>query len=227
MTREEYQSFLTKYAPQIEQIRQQAHDLHQSVNQIYGDNLPYGFHLDMVAQGVHDYGHLVCASEHDVVPLFFSAYYHDSIEDARLSYNDVVRVARKLMDNDQALLAAEIVYALTNEKGRTRAERANARYYEGIRQTPYAPFVKLCDRLANVTYSCSVDAGGDTRMKEVYKNEMGEFLMDIRNNNPDQRFLVPDDVIVALAEILIEERFREETLEEWRAAHAKSRVDLI
>ena len=228
MTREEYQSFLNKYAPQIEQIRQQAHDLHQSVNQTYGDNLPYGFHLDMVAQGVHDYGHLVCASEHDVVPLFFSAYYHDSIEDARLSYNDVLRVARKLMDNDQALLAAEIVYALTNEKGRTRAERANERYYEGIRQTPYAPFVKLCDRLANVTYSCSVDAGGDIRMKEVYKNEMGEFLMDIRNNNnPDQRFLVPDDVILALAEILIEERFREETLEEWRAEHAKSRVDLI
>ena len=140
----------------------------------------------------------------------------------------MVRVARKLMDNDQALLAAEIVYALTNEKGRTRAERANERYYEGIRQTPYAPFVKLCDRLANVTYACSVDAGGDIRMKEVYKNEMGEFLMDIRNNNnPDQRFLVPDDVILALAEILIEERFREETLEEWRAEHAKSRVDLI
>lgn len=227
MTKEEFQSFLDKYAPQIEQIRQQAHDLHQSVNQTYGDSLPYGFHLDMVAEGVHDYGYLVCASEHDVVPLFFSAYYHDSIEDARLSYNDVLREARKLMDNEHATLAAEIVYALTNEKGRTRAERANEHYYEGIRQTPYAPFVKLCDRLANVTYSCTIDAGGDMRMKQVYKNEMADFLMDIRNNITDQRFKVPDEVIVALAEILIEERFREETLEEWGAEIAKTRVDLI
>lgn len=39
------------------------------------------------------------------------------------------------------------------KKGRTRAERANANYYKGIRNTKGATFVKLCDRIANVQYS--------------------------------------------------------------------------
>ena len=218
MTKEEYQSFLQQYDAKIGEIRQIAHDLHQSVNQTYGENLPYGFHLDMVAEGLRDYGHLVCAAEADILPLFFGAYFHDSIEDARLSYNDVMHQARALMNEDQAFMATEIVYALTNEKGRNRAERAGERYYQGIRTTPYAPFVKLCDRLANVTYSCTIDAGGQVNhMKEVYKNEMGEFLMSIRTDSDDIRFKVPDEVIIALAEILIEERYQEEALEAWKA----------
>ena len=216
MTQEEYQNYLQQYDAQINEIRQQAHDLHQSVNQTYGDNLPYGFHLDMVAEGVRDYGHLVCASEADVLPLFFGAYFHDCIEDARQSYHDVLGRAKKLFDDDHALMAAEIVYALTNDKGRTRAERAGDRYYEGIRTTPYAPFVKLCDRLANVTYSCSIDGGKFDRMREVYKNEMGEFLMSISTESDDPRLKLPEEVIIALAEVLIEERYQEEALEEWR-----------
>ena len=216
MTQEEYQNYLQQYDAQINEIRQQAHDLHQSVNQTYGDNLPYGFHLDMVAEGVRDYGHLVCASEADVLPLFFGAYFHDCIEDARQSYHDVLGRAKKLFDDDHALMAAEIVYALTNDKGRTRSERAGERYYEGIRTTPYAPFVKLCDRLANVTYSCSIDGGKFDRMREVYKNEMGEFLMSISTESDDPRLKLPEEVIIALAEVLIEERYQEEALEEWR-----------
>ena len=216
MTQEEYQNYLQQYDAQINEIRQQAHDLHQSVNQTYGDNLPYGFHLDMVAEGVRDYGHLVCASEADVLPLFFGAYFHDCIEDARQSYHDVLGRAKKLFDDDHALMAAEIVYALTNDKGRTRAERAGDRYYEGIRTTPYAPFVKLCDRLANVTYSCSIDGGKFDRMREVYKNEMGEFLMSISTDSDDPRLKLPEEVIIALAEVLIEERYQEEALEEWK-----------
>ena len=216
MTQEEYQNYLQQYDAQINEIRQQAHDLHQSVNQTYGDNLPYGFHLDMVAEGVRDYGHLVCASEADVLPLFFGAYFHDCIEDARQSYHDVLGRAKKLFDDDHALMAAEIVYALTNDKGRTRAERAGDRYYEGIRTTPYAPFVKLCDRLANVTYSCSIDGGKFDRMREVYKNEMGEFLMSISTESDDPRLKLPEEVIIALAEVLIEERYQEEALEEWK-----------
>lgn len=216
MTKEAYQAYLQQYDAQISEIRQQAHDLHQRVNQTYGDNLPYGFHLDMVVEGVRDYGHLVCASETDILPMFFGAYYHDSIEDARQSYNDVLRQARQLMNEEQALMAAEIVYALTNDKGRTRAERAGERYYEGIRTTPYAPFVKLCDRLANVTYSCSIDGGKFDRMREVYKGEMGEFLKSISTKSDDIRFKVPEEVIIALAEVMIEERYQEEALEEWK-----------
>jgi len=216
MTREEFQSCQEKYTRQIEEIRLAAHALHQSVNETYGDNLPYGFHLDMVVEGISRYGYQVCACEEDVLPLFFGGFYHDSIEDARLTYNDVMKVARQWLTEEQALLATEIVYALTNDKGRTRAERAGEKYYKGIRETPYAPFVKLCDRLANVTYSCSSDGDRDgNRMREVYKGEMPHFLPSINPHSDDIRFQIPFDVILALVEILIDEVDRDEVCKQW------------
>lgn len=136
MERSEFLLLMEKYAERIENIRQSAHELHRSVNQLYGSNHPYGYHLDMVVDGVRDFGHLVCACEDDVIPMFFGGYYHDSIEDARLTYNDVMATARLMMKEEQALMATEIVYALTNDKGRTRAERAGEKYYKGIRETP-------------------------------------------------------------------------------------------
>ncbi|MBO7108946.1 MAG: hypothetical protein J6V97_02530 [Prevotella sp.] len=216
MTQEEFQAFREKYAKQIEEIRLAAHQLHQSVNQFYGDDLPYGFHLDMVAESVNSYGYLVCAREEDVVPLYFGSFFHDSIEDTRQTYHDVLKRARKWMTEDQALMATEIVYALTNDKGRTRAERAGEKYYEGIRQTPYAPFVKLCDRLANVTYSCSVDNGRQgNRMREVYKEEMPHFLPSLSSNSEDPRLQIPFDVVIALAEVLIDEVDRDAIRKQW------------
>ena len=215
MTKEEFRLLEEKYTCQISEIRQSAHDLHQQVNQTYGGNLPYGFHLDMVVQGIRDFGHLVCASEVDVLPLFFGGYYHDTIEDARLTYNDVMDEARKWLTEEQALMATEIVYALTNDKGRTRAERAGEKYYKGIRETPYAPFVKLCDRLANITFSCSGDEPAGLRMKEVYKGEMGHFLQSINPHSDDSRFLVPTEVIEVLAEVLINEYERDEIRKQW------------
>ena len=203
MDKEEFQSYLVKYASQIEHFRQLAHDLHQSVNQTYAGILPYGFHLDMVVEGVRNYGYLVCVREEDVLPLFFAAYYHDSIEDARLTYNDVLRLARNEMTEEQALMATEIVYALTNDKGRT------------LRETPYAPFVKLCDRLANITYSCTGEGNKGTRMKEVYKGEMPHFLPAINPHSDDPRLAVPVEVVEALAEILIEEVDKDEIRRQW------------
>lgn len=216
MTKETFKACQEKYKTQIEEIRLAAHNLHQSVNESYGDNLPYGFHLDMVVEGISNYGHLVCACEEDVVPLFFGGYFHDSIEDARQTYNDVMRIAHKWMTEEQALMATEIVYALTNDKGRTRAERAGEKYYAGIRQTPYAPFVKLCDRLANITYSCSVDNGRDgNRMREVYKSEMPHFLPSLSSDSDDPRLQIPFEVVTVLAEILIDEVDRDEIRRQW------------
>ena len=215
MTKEDFQAFLNKYADQIDHFRQMAHDLHQSVNQTYAGSLPYVFHLDMVVEGVRNYGYLVCVREEDVLPLLFGAYYHDSIEDARLTYNDVMRLARNEMTIEQAMMATEIVYALTNDKGRTRAERAGEKYYKGIRETPYAPFVKLCDRLANITYSCTGEGNKGTRMKEVYKGEMPHFLPAINPHSDDPRFAVPVEVVEALAEILIDEVDKDEIQRQW------------
>jgi len=201
---------MKKYADTIERIRRSAHELHQSVNQTYGDSLPYGYHLDMVVNGIRDFGHLVCVREEDVLPLFFGGYYHDSIEDARLTYNDVMKEARGFMTEEQALMATEIVYALTNDKGRNRAERAGEKYYKGIRETPYAPFVKLCDRLGNITYSCSGIDASNLRMKEVYKQEVPHFLSSINPHSDDPRLQVPQEVVLKMAECLIDDLEREE-----------------
>lgn len=198
MTQKEFQLLIEKYAYVIAAIKESAHELHASVNQTYDKVHPYGFHLDMVAESVFKYGSCVCASEADVLPLFFGAYYHDSMEDARLTYSDVMKNARQWMDEEQALMATEIVYALTNDKGRTRAERAGENYYRGIRETPYAPFVKLADRLANITYSFTHENEVNVHMKEVYRKELPHFLSSIDTKNDDLRFGLPDEMITRI-----------------------------
>ena len=211
MEKQQFQQILEKNSALKERIRQSAHELHDSVNQIYGDAHPYGFHLDMVVGHVCNYGHIVCNDENDVMPLIFGSYYHDSIEDARLTYNDVMNIARTMLTEEQAIKATEIVYALTNDKGRTRSERAGEQYYKGIRQTPYAPFVKLCDRLANISYSCNGEDGAtNRRMKAIYKQELPHFLEAIDPHSSDPRLAVPDVVVEKIAECLIDELEREE-----------------
>ena len=202
MNAQEFAEMAAKYAGTITEIRESAHNLHNHVGQTYDDKLPYGYHLDMVADGVHRFGYAVCVDERHIVPLFFGAFYHDSIEDARLTYNDVVRTARRWMSDDLAIMAAEMVYALTNEKGRTRAERANDKYYHGIRTTPYAPFLKLSDRLANITYSCSHRGEGCCLMKEVYLSELPHFLQAIRSDNADLSYSLPSEMIDELKRMI-------------------------
>ena len=202
MTYEEFQACVEKHRPDIEEVRECAHMLHESVNQQYDKKHPYGFHLDMVADSVFKYGHLICQSEHDVLPLFFGAFYHDSIEDARMSYNDVTKAARLFMDDEQAYMAAEMVYALTNDKGRTRAERAGERYYQGIRETLYAPFLKLADRLANTTYSFTHCNQENMHMKEVYREEMPHFLEAIDAHSDDPRLGLPQEMIDDIYKLL-------------------------
>ena len=196
MERESFEALCISHQDSLEQIRLAAHRLHESVNQFYDGDKPYGYHLDMVAKEVYAYGHLVLVGEADLFPLFMGAWFHDSIEDARVSYNDVKKIALKFgLTEEQAFMASEIVYALTNEKGRNRKERAGKRYYEGIRNTPYAPFVKMCDRMANIRYSCGCYNMGNLRMAKVYEDEMPYFAQAILVETDDIRFLVPETMV--------------------------------
>lgn len=202
MTQKEFQDCIEKYEKEIGQIKESAHQLHENVNQTYDKVHPYGFHLDMVVDSVYRYGHEVCVAERDVLPLFFGAYYHDSIEDARITYNDVKKCAQRWMDEEQSYLAAEIVYALTNDKGRTRAERAGEHYYQGIRETPYAPFVKLSDRLANITYSFTHSNECNSHMQRVYQEELPHFLKGITSPTDDIRFTLPQTMIKEIEQMV-------------------------
>lgn len=197
-----FQSYLDKYKDVIAHIQFNAHALHDSVNQKYGKCLSYGYHLDHVADAVAKYGYCVCESEDDVLPLLFGAYYHDSIEDARFTYHDVQRAARPYMREEQVTIAAEIVYALTNDKGRNRAERAGERYYAGIRTTPYAPFVKLADRYANVSFSMECNDANNVRMRGIYAKEMPHFIDALKSQSSDKRLQLPETMIQEMLAIL-------------------------
>ena len=123
----------------------------------------------------------------DVLVLYASAYLHDTIEDARMTYNDVVKFIRNFRPEGITLpdvcvkelesQVPEIVYALTNEKGRNRDERADAIYYKGIRETRFASFVKMCDRLANLRFTVMFVFAN--YMFDVYKREYSAFIREI------------------------------------------------
>lgn len=195
MKKKIFDAFIMANSQVVEEIRLTAWNLHESVGQTYDKALPYGHHLSMVADAALKYGYEVVDKESDILPVIFAAYFHDSIEDARLTYNNVVSIAGRFLDNVQAITAAEVVYALTNDKGRTRKERAGERYYAGIRETPYAPFVKLCDRLANMTYSYNGTNDSNNHMYEVYQSEWSHFINAITVNNTDSRFALPKDMV--------------------------------
>jgi len=144
---------------------------HESTNHMYDTYLPYEFHLRMVAKVVEKFIELIPNLNDGETALrdtvILAAYGHDLIEDTRVSYNDV--------KENLGLGSADIIYACTNEKGKNRKERANEKYYEGIRNTQGAVFVKLCDRIANVQYSKMTGSC----MFDMYKKENINFMIKL------------------------------------------------
>ena len=162
-------------------LAEAAAQCHAAVNQTYDGYLPYAFHLRLTASYALRFLPLLQLDEAQGETVLAAAYFHDTLEDARLSYNDLTALLTRLKDEHGLRLdvraAAEAVYALTNDKGRTRAERAGDAYYQGIREPPFAPFLKMCDRLANLRYSTLWSPR--QRMAQVYAEEMPHFLKNI------------------------------------------------
>jgi (p)ppGpp synthase/HD superfamily hydrolase len=145
---------------------------HSEVNHMYDNYLPYQFHLRMVARVAEDFIYLIPDSNDGETSfrdnVIMASYGHDLLEDVHsISYNDILKISN--------IHIANIIYACTNEKGKNRKERANDKYYEGIRNTPGAVFVKLCDRIANVQYSKMTKS----RMFEMYKKENENFVTQL------------------------------------------------
>ena len=195
-----WQEFLYKNAEIIAKMQKRAAAVHASVNQKF-DELPYSFHTNMVSNTFMQFA-ADCfinyqvpenAIQSDGLAAIFGSIFHDTIEDCRLTYNDVVKIAREYMGQAQAELAADIVYALTNEKGKTREERANEKYYEGIRTTPYAPAIKLCDRYANAMYANAMG----TSMAKKYSKEMLQFInhITVEGDNFQSQYFLPAELV--------------------------------
>ncbi len=133
---------------------------------MYDTYLPYEFHLRMVDKVYHEFKHLIESTIERAI-CGIAVWGHDLIEDCRVSYND----CKEQLGEE----AADIIYAVSNEKGKTRKERANDKYYEGIVATKGAVFVKLCDRIANIQYSKMTKS----RMFEMYKKENFDFCKSL------------------------------------------------
>lgn len=155
----------------VQTAREYACKCHRETNHLYNGR-DYSVHLLSVYSFGMKYIRLVPAEFQQIV--LAACWTHDVIEDCRQTYNDVISALSDLPGKD-IFQIADITYALTNEKGKNRKERANEKYYKGIIDTPYAPFVKLCDRLANVEYS-KTDGG---KMMGMYRKEQDQFVREL------------------------------------------------
>jgi len=178
----------------ITKVRQFAIECHRNVNQLY-DGLPYYVHLQNVVDYVNKFKYLL--TEEEYVIAICAAWCHDILEDGNITFNDL----KKIVGID----IANVAFLLTNHRGKNRKERANDDYYFGIINDKIALYVKLCDRLANLTHSVIYNADTDkldmyieeqTRFKEQLYNglfdEMWDFLTHIKEQNFIDNYYYPN-----------------------------------
>lgn len=151
----------------IQKARRFAINCHKDVNQLY-DGLPYHTHLAEVAEYAVKFGYLL--PEKDRVLAICAAWCHDLLEYCNITYNDLK------METDVEI--ADVVFLLTNHRGKTRKDRANEDYYHGIREDYIALFDKLCDRMGNMTHSLLYD---NTEMHIMYVKELPHFKEKLYN----------------------------------------------
>jgi len=126
-------------------------------NQTYGI-FPYMYHIKEVLDIAIDLN----LSEN----IQIACVLHDAIEDGGLSYNDI--------KDNFGTTVAEIVYAVTDGLGRNRSERKSSTYAK-IRKLRAAKIVKLCDRIANVTFGIETNSN----KRRMYKKEHSVFKVEL------------------------------------------------
>ena len=185
----------------MQKFRELIYNQHDGVcNQKYGDGLPYSFHLKCVESQGEKFLHLITdeyirnlsnmsskpESVRGIVRCALIA--HDVIEDGRFTYNDV-RDTVNLGSYIASDMVADIVYCVTDEKGKTRGDRKSAKYYTELKENKLAVFVKLADLAANTLYSKLTGSSMYDKYKEefpkfrqlVYVEEYEEFFNYVEN----------------------------------------------
>lgn len=130
--------------------------------QVYNEEVPYSVHLQQVVDVLKRFG---VADDN----LYCAGYLHDSIEDTRTSYSDI----EKRFGTE----VAELVFAVTNEQGRNRKERAAKTYPKIVAAGAQATILKLADRIANVEYGLADGIG----KSDMYRKEFPEFATALYN----------------------------------------------
>lgn len=156
----------------VDRAKKYGSKLHKSVNHKYDYN-NYSHHLEMVYNNAVKFKYLL---KNNINNILAACWLHDTIEDCRVTYNDI-----KFEFNENI---AELVFALSNEKGKIRKDRANDKYYNDMKLVEGAVFIKICDRIANIQYSKSVNSS----MFEKYKQEHANFKKLLYSKEYDDMF---------------------------------------
>jgi len=138
-----------------------AERIHSS--QVY-DIYPYIYHIRQVVKIAEELGY----DESIIV----ACALHDSMEDTHLSFNDIVKAFGSEV--------AEIVFAVTDELGRSRHERKE-KTYPKIKANWKATVVKICDRVANMEHSFLYNS----KLYDMYLKELPKFKEELQNENQE------------------------------------------
>lgn len=132
-------------------------------NQKYDNRHPYSFHLESVRNEAVKWKYVLNQLQpKEISEVLSGAIGHDLIEDARLTYNDI--------KDKVGVEVADIIYACTEEKGRSRKERHSDAYFQGLKENKLATFVKLCDIISNVKYSLLTNSSMLIKYRAEYSN---------------------------------------------------------
>lgn len=144
------------------------HDVY--CNQKYADTLPYSFHLDLVDKQCNKFLYLLEFTQDSdffniekcqkLLRIKIGIFGHDSIEDARMSYNELKEKYGKLV--------ADIIMRCTEYTGETRDERKPVVFYQKLITNEEAVFVKLCDIIANTKFSLLTNSSMFKKYKKEY-----------------------------------------------------------
>lgn len=141
----------------LNEHRNKVNDFHNNANCKY-DGKDYVFHLDMVVDGIMKY-ETVFLKHDDYRVAIIGGYYHDTIEDAQLTFNDIMEASNKAV--------ARLVLDVTDVHEENRLLRhlftmgKTVKDYRSI-------IVKMADMRANGLYS-------KTNGSSMYKKYVEEY----------------------------------------------------
>ena len=137
--------------------RKKANEFHNRTNCSY-DGKEYVIHLDMVVEGIMKY-ETVFKNNKDYRIAVVAGYYHDTIEDAQLTFNNIAEVTNKRI--------ARVVLAVTDVHDENRLLRHLATMGKTVKDF-IAIIVKMADIRANGLYS-------KTHGSSMYKKYVEEY----------------------------------------------------
>jgi (p)ppGpp synthase/HD superfamily hydrolase len=126
-----------------EKLHEIARKQYNEVNSKY-DNKEYIYHIDAVSAIIDRYQNVFIHNNDDFINTKIASLFHDSIEDARQSYNNILENTNKDI--------ADIVLAVTDVPSSNRLMKHLLTMVKTVADYR-AIILKMCDILANATYS--------------------------------------------------------------------------